>query len=62
MNEIQFNPLIEESEDRQPTTIKSIIMAISMDFIRLGNLITRNDTGGVGDYMIDIKFDLNIRR
>lgn len=37
-------------------------MKMVMDFIRINNLIVRNDTGGVGDYILDIKFNLNIRK
>lgn len=61
-NEVQFNPPIEEHPQKQPLTIRSIIMAISFDFVNVGNIIQRQDTGGVGDYLIEIKFNLSIRK
>lgn len=58
-NKICFSP--EFSEILGPLTIKSIINTVVKDVIDIAIHMKRVETGGVGDYLVEIKDDFNVR-
>jgi dynein heavy chain, axonemal len=57
-SEIRFEPEIGILGDNK--TVRNIIKLITDDFVHLGFLITRQDTG-VGDYVVELKTNFEIR-
>lgn len=58
-NKISFDPEIPEHPNGN--TVRSIINSIIADFLALGILIQRIDTGNVGDYLNELKDNFEIR-
>ena len=57
-SEVQFDPPIGTTH--RNNGIKDIIMKIVNDFISISNMIPRLDTGGSGDYLVEIKDQFEI--
>ena len=58
-DKICFSP--EFSENLGPLTIKSIINTVVKDIIDIAIHMKRVETGGVGDYLVEIKDDFDVR-
>lgn len=58
-NKIQFDPEIPDHPNG--ITVRAIINSIIADFLALGILIQRIDTGNVGDYLTELKDNFEIR-
>jgi len=58
-NKIQFDPEIQDHPNG--ITVRAIINSIISDFLALGILIQRIDTGNVGDYLTELKDNFEIR-
>lgn len=57
-NRIQLHPRFDHSEE---FNIKMIINTLVKDFIEIAINVQRVDTGGVGDYLVEMKDNFDIR-